>query len=360
MHILHHYLVAVCSNLVVFLLCSIELGLIIITLNKFTVAISPFTALSKLSTTNKKVIRCQRAKIKNASQRKTISTTNIKRTYSNLASETLRGASFNFTEFYKAHKYIEPNWLEWFIGFVEGDGGIYTYNDRLSFVITQDEFAILNHIKDQLGCFAGSVRFDKGVQSYRYVVSDLPSIVLLAHLFNGNLVLEHRIKQLALWINIINKRLPHLAELVHITTSPAISLKDGWLSGITDAEGCFNINISSRPANTVGFYTKLRFIIDQNDEKTLNLIRNIIDTGYVYQRKSNLAAFRYTSESFKGLETVVLYFGAFPLKTFKKEAFKKWCEIRAMMANKEHLNLEGFTKIRALAYLVNDKTKIND
>ena len=119
------------------------------------------------------------------------------------------------------------------------------------------------------------------------------------------------------------KRLPHLAELVHITTSPAISLKDGWLSGITDAEGCFNINISSRPANTVGFYTKLRFIIDQNDEKTLNLIRNIIDTGYVYQRKSNLAAFRYTSESFKGLETVVLYFGAFPLKTFKKEAFKK-------------------------------------
>ena len=109
LHILHHYLVAVCSNLVVFLLCSIELGLIIITLNKFTVAISPFTALSKLSTTNKKVIRCQRAKIKNASQRKTISTTNIKRTYSNLASETLRGASFNFTEFYKAHKYIEPN-----------------------------------------------------------------------------------------------------------------------------------------------------------------------------------------------------------------------------------------------------------
>lgn len=31
-----------------------------------------------------------------------------------------------------------------------------------------------------------------------------------------------------------------------------------------------------------------------------------------------------------------------------------------MMANKEHLNIEGFTKIRALAYLVNDKTKMND
>jgi hypothetical protein len=284
--------------------------------------------------------------------------------------------SFNFTEFYKAHKYIEPNWLEWFIGFTEGDGGIYTYNDRLSFVITQDESAILNHIKDQLGF--GTVRFDKGVQSYRYVVSDFPSIVILAHLFNGNLVLKHRIGQLAFWINQINKRLTgsgtaninrtgeatipstHLSELIHITTSPVLSLHDGWLSGITDSEGCFNINISARPANTVGFYTKLRFIVDQNDEKALNLIRDIIGTGYVSQRKPNLAAFRLTSESFKGLETVVLYFNAFPLKTFKKEAFIKWCEIRGMMANKEHLNIEGFTKIRALAYLVNDKTKMND
>jgi len=298
------------------------------------------------------------AKEKIASQKTTIISASIKRNNSNLASETLRGASFNFTEFYKLHKYIEPNWLEWFIGFVEGDGGIYTYNDRLSFVITQDESAILNHIKDKLGF--GSVRFDKGVQSYRYVVSDLPSIVLLAHLFNGNLVLEHRIRQLALWINKINKRLANLTEFNHITTSPALSLKDGWLSGITDAEGCFNINISSRPANTVGFYTKLRFIIDQNDAKALNLIRNVFNTGYVSQRKSNLSAFRYTSESFKGLETVVYYFNAFPLKTFKKEAFFKWCAIRVMMANKEHLHVEGFTKIRALAKLVNDKTKIND
>jgi hypothetical protein len=174
--------------------------------------------------------------------------------------------------------------------------------------------------------------------------------------------LEHRIRQLALWINKIkiNKKLPHLAELVHITKSPEISLNNGWLSGITDSEGCFNIHISPRPANIVGFDTKLRFIIDQNDAKALNLIRNIFNTGYVSQRKSNLAAFRYTSESFKGLEAIVVYFNAFPLKTFKKEAFIKWCDIRAMMANKEHLNLEGFTKIRALAYLVNDKTKIND
>jgi hypothetical protein len=61
-----------------------------------------------------------RVKVKTASRKKTkISDlsfglgiqqkVSIKRNNSNLASETLRGVSFNFTEFYKAHKYIEPN-----------------------------------------------------------------------------------------------------------------------------------------------------------------------------------------------------------------------------------------------------------
>lgn len=34
---------------------------------------------------------------------------------------------------------IEASWLQWFIGFSEGDGGIYTYNGRMSFVLTQYE-----------------------------------------------------------------------------------------------------------------------------------------------------------------------------------------------------------------------------
>lgn len=29
---------------------------------------------------------------------------------------------FNFEEFYKAHSIIDPYWLQWFIGFTEGDG----------------------------------------------------------------------------------------------------------------------------------------------------------------------------------------------------------------------------------------------
>src|SRR5882724_4723485 len=64
---------------------------------------------------------------------------------------------------------------------------------RISFVITQDKSVILYHIQETFGF--GNVRFDPGVQSYRFIVEDLPSLIKLAYLFNGNLFLDHRIKQ---------------------------------------------------------------------------------------------------------------------------------------------------------------------
>jgi hypothetical protein len=66
------------------------------------------------------------------------------------ASETLREASFDFNAFYKQHHYIDPSWLQ-FIGFAEDDGALLIdKNDRISFIITQNESKILYYIKDIL------------------------------------------------------------------------------------------------------------------------------------------------------------------------------------------------------------------
>jgi len=74
------------------------------------------------------------------------------------------------------------------------DGALLTIKSgRISFVITQDKSVILYHIQETFGF--GNVRFDPGVQSYRFIVEDLPSLIKLAYLFNGNLFLDHRIKQ---------------------------------------------------------------------------------------------------------------------------------------------------------------------
>ena len=62
------------------------------------------------------------------------------------SSETTRGTSCNnFSEFRNLYaelghtNFISDDWLYWFIGFTEGDGGILSYNGRPQFVITQKE-----------------------------------------------------------------------------------------------------------------------------------------------------------------------------------------------------------------------------
>ena len=66
-------------------------------------------------------------------------------------STTTLKSSFDFTNFYLHHKFIDSNWLQWFIGFAEGDGGWYTQaNGGLTFVISQYEQGILINIREVL------------------------------------------------------------------------------------------------------------------------------------------------------------------------------------------------------------------
>ena len=132
------------------------------------------------------------------------------------SSETTREISFfNLDPFhkiyntnYETNKKISDDWLTWFIGFTEGDGAILTFNDRLKFVLTQKEGAILYHIQEVLGFgkvkkYTNNLKKDSSSSTspvnneyYRFIVEDFKHILILANLFNGNLVLPNRSKQL--------------------------------------------------------------------------------------------------------------------------------------------------------------------
>jgi hypothetical protein len=108
------------------------------------------------------------------------------------SSETQCGQSFDFSNFYTHWKYIDPSWLQWFIGFVEGDGALLESQNKLSFVITQKDPKVLHEIKSVLGF--GKVTLFKIFA--RYAVHDSESLTYLTHLFNGNLALPKRVSQL--------------------------------------------------------------------------------------------------------------------------------------------------------------------
>jgi len=152
------------------------------------------------------------------------------------------------------------------------------------------------------------------------LVNDLQSIFELALLFNGNLFLEHRINQLASWINILNSK---GFSIILITTKVIISLQDSWLSGFTDTEGCFNVNIFKRIQSMVGYRVILRFLVDQNDLKALLFICTLFGFGNVSLR-TNKTTYRFTIAAYSRLHLVANYFNSYPLKSKKSTAFNRW------------------------------------
>lgn len=250
---------------------------------------------------------------------------------------------------------LSNDWLTWFIGFTEGDGAILCYNNTLRFVLTQKESKILYEIKHILNM--GTVKtFNKGNEYSRLIISNPNDIYLLTLLFNGNLVINHRINQLNNWINILNNYYKY--NLIFINKSNSITLNDAWISGFTDAEGCFNTTITKNKRYSLGYIIKLRFILDQKDKNVLNSIQLLFNTGKVILRNNSINNYRYTITGFYALLKIYNYINRYPLKTNKQISFNKWSIILNMILNKEHLNIEGFKLIKELKKNINKNNSI--
>jgi len=140
------------------------------------------------------------------------------------------------------------------------------------------------------------------------------------------------------------------------------TLKDAWLSGFTDAEGCFNVKIEKRSNSVTGLRVMLRFILDHKNSQYLFLqLRDLFSYGSVgvSLRGETNGVYRYQVNSFKGLIPIRNYFLNFQLKSKKLLSFQKWNEIYKMVLNKEHLLEKGLTSIRELSKNININNSLN-
>ncbi len=281
------------------------------------------------------------------------------------ASETTRETSFNFSDFrlyFKTFLGKDPEltneWLTWFIGFVEGDGALQSYDKgkRVRFVLTQKERAILYYIQKKIGI--GIVKhFPQGTSGnkndfYRLIVDNPLEILMLAHLFNGHLTINNRVQQLSLWIQVLNNRFgTNTIKFKNTLILP--TLDDGWLSGFTDAEGCFNVSITSNSRYALGHVIKLRYLLDQKDKIILDKLQDLLGFGKVTLRSKTDYVYRYTATGFKSMNYIIAYFKAFPLKTKKAQSFEKWLTIHKIITSKLHLSKEGLAQIRIMQKEIN-------
>lgn len=180
------------------------------------------------------------------------------------------------------------------------------------------------------------------------MVYDPSLILLLAFLFNGNLAVNNRIEQLSLWINALNNHFG--SDTIKLNNTPvSISLQDVWLSGFTDAEGCFNISITANSRYTLGHVIKMRYLLDQKDSLILNKICELFGFGKVTLRSGTDNVYCYTATGFKPFNYVISYFKLFSLQIKKAIFFFEKClTVYKKVSDKLHFTEEGLAKVRIL------------
>lgn len=269
------------------------------------------------------------------------------------------------------------NFLEWFVGFTEGDGSFsITKRGDIAFVITQsqDNISLLEQIKQIFGF--GSV-LKQGKRVYRYIVQRQDELALIIELFNGNLVLPSRktqfqqfflkwkekhvkrderkkVRKLTCPISILGKtadgRWESLTDSDRRTENESRrkdylnkrnmpSLDTLWLLGFVEAEGCFTISLLS---NSTAFRT--RFVVSQKGDENIPVLSLLISLFGVGKIEGHSAKGNY-SYIVSGLKNVKKIYGYFDqnIDSFvgiKKQSYLKWKALNGVLKKKGHLEKE--------------------
>ena len=335
------------------------------------------------------------------------------------SSETIRKAPcFNFEDFYKyGHAKhvprIEESFLEWFIGFFEGDGYLgfsksRIYNrvrngkeykelvcEKLYFHICQKEKRIIEKIAYVFGFGRVSSFKQNGEIYWRWVLDSKNSMEKIAYLLSGNLIIKERQKQFLQWVEVgegknmfkfpFNKNKPYFSS---------INLNNAWLSGFIDAEACFyaNFSLPSSIKKKVSILPRMKknwsnkhyqiFIeISQykfpllqkmtltqvSTEETNELFKQILflfkgKSFYIFQnlKAKKLSNKEYVRVEFSSLDSqkiIIYYLSKYPLQTIKNISFIRWKRVYLRRKEGVHLSPKGTQRIYRLVKAININSK---
>ena len=237
------------------------------------------------------------------------------------------------------------HFLEWFVGFSEGDGSFIISKKQCSFVINQKDLKILYKIKKVLG-FGRVYKYGQNNEQFgRYIVGDKKNCERLVAIFNGNLVLEKTRVRFQLWAKMLNQ------NYIFSMKTGQLQLNNAWLSGFIDAEGCFYAKIRKSPKNKFGLKIEKKFSLNQKGEQRFfsdlkKLLKSNAQIRKIKKRTSTY--FKLEVCSMKSNQILSNYLVTFPCQGNKKVVFLRYRRILGYIERKEHLNQIGLKRIERL------------
>jgi hypothetical protein len=145
-----------------------------------------------------------------------------------------------------------------------------------------------------------------------------------------------------------------LSPALHTQGSTKKSLNPWFITGFTDAEGCFMVNILKVPKLRVGWRVQPVFQIGPrpgDGELLNNLQAYFAGSGFMTKLTSNSIIFRIFS--LEQLDKVIDHFEQYPLQTKKHVDYCLFKEVVMKMKRGEHLTTEGLQDIINLKATLN-------
>lgn len=147
---------------------------------------------------------------------------------------------------------------------------------------------------------------------------------------------------------IIQKRFFSIESGLNKDTNKLPQLKEPWfISGFTDAEGCFLVLVRKSPKNKLGWRLEANFSINLHvrDIELLRLIQAYFGgVGRIGKERNNCRDFTIGSLD-QIITKVIPHFDKYPLKTNKYADYLLFKQVVMMMQRGEHLTIEGLQKI---------------
>jgi len=131
-----------------------------------------------------------------------------------------------------------------------------------------------------------------------------------------------------------------------------IILHPYYITGFSDGESCFFINVRPRPARNKGYAVELLFKItlSSKDKLLLERIKNFFGVGRLLFQGSSVS---YNVRSLEDLQIIINHFDKFPLISYKYSDYIVFRQVFDLMKDGQHLNHEGLKKIVSLKAISN-------
>lgn len=145
----------------------------------------------------------------------------------------------------------------------------------------------------------------------------------------------------------------NISTLVKPTTLTIKKLDPWFITGFTDAEGCFMIGFFVSSKYRLGYQVQAVFKINlhSKDYDLLCQIQDYFGVGSITKHGST--TLQYTVKSLKDLSIIISHFEKYPLISQKWADYELFKLAVSLLKNKIHLTEDGFKKILSIRASMN-------